>query len=117
MTTRIEEDQLRGLAEAAGVETVLPILDAFWASNDELLAALEAALSTNDAAAVASTGHALKGSASNLGATSLAETAKTVEMAGKAGDVETARDAAAKLPEEIESTKVAFGTLMDSIAA
>ena len=117
MSAMIEEEQLRGLAEAAGKETVMPILDAFWTSNDELLAALQAALSTGDADAISKTGHALKGSASNLGATSLAEAAKTVEMAGKAGDVETARDAATRLPSEIEGTKAAFGTLMDSIAA
>ena len=113
----IEAAQLRGLAEAAGKETVMPILDAFWASNDELLAALEAALTSGDADAICKTGHALKGSASNLGATSLADTAKTVEMAGKAGDVETAREAAVRLPTEIEGTKAAFGELMDSIAA
>lgn len=113
----IEAEQLRSLAEAAGVETVLPILDAFWASNDELLAALDAALGTDDADAVAKTGHALKGSASNLGATALAQIAKAVEMAGKAGDVRAARDAAARLPGEIEETKAAFGSLMDSIAA
>ena len=114
---RIEEEQLRGLTEAAGKETVMPILDAFWASNEELLEALEAALSTGDADAISKTGHALKGSASNLGAASLAEVAKTVEMAGKAGDLDTARDAAMRLPTEIEDTKAAFGSLMDAIAA
>ena len=117
MSGMIEEEQLRGLAEAAGKETVMPILDAFWASNDELLAALQAALTSGDADAISKTGHALKGSASNLGATALAETARSVEMAGKAGDVQTARDAATRLPVEIEDTKAAFGTLMDSIAA
>jgi HPt (histidine-containing phosphotransfer) domain-containing protein len=111
----IEAEQLTVLAEAAGKEAIEPILDAFWQSNDELFGQLTQAFATGDAGEAAKIAHALKGSASNLGALRLSESAKAVERAAKAGDLETARDALGRLPSEIEVTKDAFARLMASI--
>lgn len=111
----IEAEQLQVLAEAAGKDAVEPILDAFWQSNDELYDQLGGAFSANDPAEAAKIAHALKGSASNLGGVRMAETAKAIETAAKAGDLETARDAYDRLPEEIAVTRAAFVQLMASI--
>ena len=111
----IDGEQVRVLASAAGKEAVLPILDAFWQSNDELLAQLETAIAGGDADAAAKVAHALKGSAGNLGANAVAETSKQIEFAAKASDLETARAASQVLPAQIEGSKVAFTELMASV--
>ena len=111
----IDGEQIRVLADAAGKEAVMPILDAFWQSNDELLEQLEAAIAANDADAAAKVAHALKGSASNLGANAVAETSKRIEFAAKASDLETARAASSALPGQIEGSKAAFTELMASV--
>ena len=111
----IDGEQIRVLADAAGKEAVMPILDAFWQSNDELLEQLEAAIAANDADAAAKVAHALKGSASNLGANAVAETSKRIEFAAKASDLETARAASGDLPGQIEGSKAAFAELMASV--
>ena len=116
MTDLIDGEQITVLAQAAGKDAVMPILDAFWASNEELLVQLQQDIAAKNADAIAKTGHALKGSAANLGATRVSATAKDVEFAGKAGDVETASEAATRLPAEIEETKTAFAALMDQVA-
>lgn len=111
----IDGEQVRVLADAAGKEMVVPILDAFWQSNDELLAQLDAAIEGGDADAAAKVAHALKGSASNLGANAVAETSKRIEFAAKASDLETARTASRALPAQIEGSKVAFDALMATV--
>ena len=111
----IDGEQVRVLADAAGKDAVAPILDAFWQSNDELMAQLDAAIASGDADAAAKVAHALKGSASNLGANAVAETSKRIEFAAKAADLEAARGAAADLPTQIEGSKAAFAALMASV--
>ena len=111
----IDGEQVRVLADAAGKEAVVPILDAFWTSNDELMAQLDAAIASGDADAAATVAHALKGSASNLGANAVAETSRQVETAAKSGDIETAKSAATALPGQIEGSKAAFAELMASV--
>ena len=111
----IDGEQVRVLASAAGKEAVTPILDAFWQSNDELLAQLKAAIAQGDADAAAKVAHALKGSAGNLGANAVAETSKRIEFAAKASDLETARAASEALPGQIEGSKAAFEALMATV--
>ena len=111
----IDGEQVRVLADAAGKEAVVPILDAFWQSNVELLEQLEAAIASGDADAAAKVAHALKGSAGNLGANAVAETSRQVEYAAKANDLEEARTASAALPRQIEGSKAAFAALMASV--
>ncbi|MBB4657552.1 Hpt domain-containing protein [Parvularcula dongshanensis] len=111
----IEAEQLTVLAHAAGKEAVEPILDAFWQSNDELADQLSNALSSQDIDAIAKAAHALKGSASNLGAVRMAETAREIEYAGKASDLPAVRSAYDRLFGDIEVTKAAFVQLMASI--
>ena len=111
----IDGEQVRVLADAAGKDAVLPILDAFWQSNDELLEQLEAAIASGDADAAAKVAHALKGSAGNLGANAVAETSKQVEFAAKANDLDTAKTASSVLPSQIEGSKAAFAELMASV--
>ena len=111
----IDGEQVRVLADAAGKDAVMPILDAFWQSNDELLEQLEAAIASGDADAAAKVAHALKGSAGNLGANAVAETSKVIEIAAKANDLEGAKTASILLPDQIAGSKTAFAELMASV--
>lgn len=115
MSELIDTEQVRVLADAAGKAAVEPILDAFWQSNDELMGQLDAAIASGDADAAARVAHALKGSASNLGANAVAETSKAIEAAAKANDIEGARTASAVLPGQIAGSKAAFDDLMASV--
>ncbi|MEM6414168.1 MAG: Hpt domain-containing protein [Pseudomonadota bacterium] len=105
----IETEQLDGLLAAAGEDGLREILDAFWRSTDELLAALNNQISESDFDEAARTAHAIKGSASNVGAQLLAATAKAVEAACEAKDqnglttnYETAVSAVGKTRDAIE---------------
>lgn len=115
MVELIDGEQIRVLADAAGKEAVMPILDAFWQSNDELLEQLDAAICCDDADAAAKVAHALKGSAGNLGANAVAETSKAIEYAAKANDMAGAKTASTLLPGQIEGSKAAFAELMASV--
>lgn len=111
----IDGEQVRVLADAAGKEAVTPILDAFWTSNEELLAQLGEAIASGDTEAAAKVAHALKGSASNLGANAVAETSRQVEAAAKSGDIQAAKSVANALPGQIEGSKAAFADLMATV--
>jgi HPt (histidine-containing phosphotransfer) domain-containing protein len=111
----IDDEQLRVLAEAAGKEAVMPILDAFWVSNDELSDQLGQALSARDTDAVAKAAHALKGSSSNLGAVGVSGIARDIELAAKADDLDGARAAYNRLPDAFASARAAFTRLLDDL--
>ncbi|MEM9837572.1 MAG: Hpt domain-containing protein [Pseudomonadota bacterium] len=107
----IDDEQIGMLIEGAGLEAVLPILEAYWESNDQLTAALEASLNANDPKEIAAQAHGLKGSSANLGAVLVASRALEIELAAKEGNLDAARDAYAKLDSDIAETKKAFDAL------
>ena len=105
----IETEQLDGLLAAAGREGLREILNAFWRSTDDLLSALNGQIADGDFTEAARTAHAIKGSASNVGAQFLAETAKALEAACRdedgaklAASYETAKDAVVSTRTAIE---------------
>jgi HPt (histidine-containing phosphotransfer) domain-containing protein len=108
----IDEDQLGGLAEAAGVDGVRAILDAFWTSTAELAQALIGALSEEDPEEIIKCGHALKGSSANVGAALMSERAREIEDAAKAGDMAAAREALALFANDIAATRSAVEALL-----
>jgi len=77
----IELEQLNGLIAAAGVEGAREILNAFWSSTEELLAAAAAQVDGGDLETAAQTAHAIKGMAANVGAAKLSSTASDLEVA------------------------------------
>ena len=113
----IDTEQLRTLAASAGLEAANAILDAFWNSNKDLVRLLAQGIARQDYAEVMSAAHALKGSASNVGAVELAGRAKRIELAARSSDLATVRGEFGKLANDILTAKAAFKSLISSIAA
>lgn len=109
----IDEDQIGGLADAAGAAAVRAIMEAFWSTTEELSAELNQAILTADQDAVKKLGHALKGSAANVGAARMADRAKAIEIAAAEGDVDAARAALQAFSSDIEETRAAISALLD----
>jgi len=79
-------EQVDGLVAAAGIEGTREILDAFWRSTTSLLETLSSQITQGSLELAATTAHAVKGSAANIGAHRLADTATTIEQACKNGN-------------------------------
>jgi len=82
----VDFSQIDALLNAAGRDGVLDILQAFWRSTDELAAQLARQLEEGDLNEAARTAHAIKGSAANVGASSLAFSARAIEACCRDGD-------------------------------
>lgn len=81
---------------------VSDLVDAYVVDSGGLLDAIEAAISAGDADALVRPAHTLKSSSATLGAVTLADTARTLEMAGRSGDLDDdeTRSAAARVRDE-----------------
>lgn len=86
----LDRMQIDGLVAAAGVAGTREIIDAFQRSTDGLMAALRDQLGKGDFGEASKTAHALKGSASNVGAVRLATAARDIEDACRRQDGVTA---------------------------
>ncbi len=104
----IDAEQLGGLLEAAGLDGLNAILDAFWRSTDDLLAALKAETDARDVDQAAKTAHAVKGSAANVGAHALAEAARLVENACRDQDFQALDSAVAAVSNAYAATRTAI---------
>jgi HPt (histidine-containing phosphotransfer) domain-containing protein len=77
------------LASVDGDESfIADLLTTYVTEGEDHLAAMDAAVGARDPAAVVRPAHTLKSSSAALGATRLAEIARQIEMAGRAGDAE-----------------------------
>ena len=85
----LQVEQIQGLIAAAGVDGAGEIYNAFWQSSADLLADLAAQVNDNNFDLASQTAHALKGSAANVGASRLAQTATQIEAACKSCESET----------------------------
>lgn len=108
----IDESQIGGLAEAAGVEGVRMILEAFWTSTEELYAELSVAIDADDRPGMARIGHTLKGSSANIGAAQMADRAKQIETAAKDGEIELVRERLKVFMEDITATRAAIDDIL-----
>jgi HPt (histidine-containing phosphotransfer) domain-containing protein len=104
----IESEQIDNLLDAAGVDGVRSILEAFWRSTDKLSAELMRNVSEGEFAEAARAAHALKGSAANVGANRLAEAARIVETLSKSGDIGAAKEALVRLAAIYRETRDAL---------
>lgn len=86
----MEMDQIDSLISAAGVDGTRAILEAFQRSTTDLLKLLTEGVEGGAMEDAYRTAHAVKGSAANVGAQMLAETASAIEKACQAGDAATA---------------------------
>ncbi len=81
----LQAEQVDGLVAAAGVEGALAILDAFHRSTVDLLGVMGEDLRQSALSEASRSAHAVKGSAANVGAQALAESASAIEIACKNG--------------------------------
>lgn len=80
---------------------VRQLIDAYVTDSAELVAAVEAAVAADDAAALVRPAHTLKSSSATVGAARLSALARELEAAGRAGDLDpAARDQAARARDE-----------------
>ena len=108
----LQVDQINGLIAAAGVDGTREIMDTFWRSTTDLLAALKGQVSGQSFADAASSAHAIKGSAANVGAVRLSETASQVEQACKSGASDEANALLARIDGDYEAAKNSFEALL-----
>ncbi|MEM9705941.1 MAG: Hpt domain-containing protein [Pseudomonadota bacterium] len=106
----IETEQLDGIIAAAGVDGASEIMAAFWRSTDDLLLELRNAVEAGDFAGVGAAAHALKGSASNVGAALLADNARDIEDHARNSDKPAVASALTALEGALASTQTAFST-------
>ena len=85
MAEPIDRTHLEGLASRFGADFLVQLIDLFISQGRERMTAAEHAVTSGDAAAIAAAAHAIKSSAGNLGATSLAQCAADVERDGRNG--------------------------------
>ncbi len=89
-------EELRASVEG-DIGFVRDLVEAYAADSAEQVSGIEAALAAGDAEALVRPAHTLKSSSATLGAMELSATARTLEVAARAGDVsdsETQRAAA-----------------------
>ncbi len=104
----IEEDQLNGLVNAAGIEGTQDILTAFWNSTESLMAALKSEITAKDYDLASKTAHAIKGSAANVGAKRLAAVAHRIEECCKIDDMPGAIECLERAEQAYTDTRSAF---------
>ncbi len=111
----IDSSQIGSLLEAAGRVGVVSILEAFWRSTDNLIEKTSTALAAQDYDEAAKSSHALKGSAANVGACGLANSARRLELAlqGGASSFESEMN---DITEAYAQTKAAFESLLQKAA-
>jgi HPt (histidine-containing phosphotransfer) domain-containing protein len=88
----IDETVLEELEASVAGDTafVADLVEAYVADSTDQVGAIEAALGAGDAAALVRPAHTLKSSSATLGAAELAATARTLEMAARAGNLDEA---------------------------
>jgi two-component system, sensor histidine kinase and response regulator len=104
----LQVEQIDGLVAAAGIDGTREILDAFWRSTTDLMEMLATQVSQNALELAAQTAHAVKGSAANVGAQRLANTAAHFEAACKRADHNAAESALLALRQDFADVRGHF---------
>lgn len=108
----LDHGVIEGLRASVEGDTafVVELIEAFLADSATQLDAIEAAVAAGDAEATVRPAHTLKSASATLGAIPLSATARTLEMAGRAGslDADDARAAAASIRDDWEAAAAAL---------
>lgn len=105
-------DWQRGLAAADGDSDLLhDLLRMFANEAPATLSKLRSAVELKDAHAIERTAHTLKGSVGNFGADAAVQAALKMEVMGRQGDLEHAREAFHSVEQEIQRVLAAIETL------
>ena len=86
------------------------LIETYVADAEQQLAALRAAVASRDDEALMRPAHSLKSSSANVGATRLAELARTIEVDARAGAVPEAAERVAELAAEFTAVRYALET-------
>lgn len=106
---------LRELARDIKPERLALIVGVFLTDTRDRLAGMRAYLDMEDREGLRQTAHALKGSAANLGAASLAELCLQLETQVRHGDLERAREVVGLLEAEFRRVDREYGTLVPEV--
>jgi CheY-like chemotaxis protein len=101
-------DNLYSLEQNSSTHIASEVLDTYISHAFSCLQELKAALENNDAAAIASAAHSLKGSSSTLGMKNMAEYCAKLELKGKSNDLTKARELLSRTEEEFEKIRRAI---------
>ena len=93
--------ELKALDEASGGGLIAELIGMFASATPERLAKLRASLAANDAKAVASEAHAMKGSAGAVGASLMLTLAGALEAEAKQGNLAEANARIAAMEAEL----------------
>jgi CheY-like chemotaxis protein len=94
----VDLDGFRAMLREAGAEAALyGVLDTFLRQAPERLAAVAAAATSGSATDIARAAHAFRGAAATIGARELADVLERAETAARAGELELAREACARI--------------------
>jgi HPt (histidine-containing phosphotransfer) domain-containing protein len=103
--TAIDEvflERLRVIEARIGIGLVLQLIELLISDTPERLTGLQAALESAQPEEVASTAHAVKGSASALGADTLAEKCYALEKLGRSGSVDGGKELLSQISTEYD---------------
>lgn len=106
----VNPEFLTPLIRMAGADRVRGIVEAFWASADELLNEYDRATASGDAETAYRAAHSLKGAASNVGAEQIAAIAKDLQTA----DGETRARLRAEVDAAVEATRPKIEALLQA---
>jgi HPt (histidine-containing phosphotransfer) domain-containing protein len=98
--------RLRVLEDRVGREVVMELIDLLISDTPERIEELSVALTGNRPDEVCSTAHALKGSASALGANALSDACLALEMLGRSGTVAGGDELLSRIRSEYEQLLV-----------
>lgn len=110
-------DGLSELQQEGGENLVKKVLQAYLESSRELATKLHAAIDSADAEGIVATAHTLKSSSANVGALRLADLCKTLETAGREGDLSVAPGLRQQVQREYEQVIEALRLRTEAAAA
>jgi two-component system, sensor histidine kinase and response regulator len=103
---------LRGLQEEGEPDLLAELVEVFEQDVPPRLETLREAVENGAAGTVERTAHTLKGSAGNLGAAKMAETARLLQDAGRAGDLSAVPALLQRLDADFEEARAGLSALL-----
>jgi len=104
-------ENLRAISPDDDGEFLRELVDIFLADTPKQISDVEQALAARNASDLTRAAHSIKGSASNFGATELAEIARDIEHHGKAGELDLAQGRLSGLHDAFARIQPALGQL------
>lgn len=97
MSILIDSSVIETLKELGDDEFFLELVDLFTSQSTTLVSEIVLAVKEKDSVKLSQSAHKFKGSCLNLGATSLGDLCKKLELKGKSGDLSETEELASKL--------------------